>query len=116
ILAPRVDRPPPGADRFAGVAHETNEEMYIVQGKQAKAEDLVRGEEMPDVRARESAARRAVALLVERPLVEAELGPLDVEPAVAREGRAVAPHPRGGDAIEEVDAAAHALDEVFRKA
>src|SRR5262249_42429407 len=85
-------------------------------GKQAKPEDLVRREEVADVRARESAARRAIAFLVEWPLVEAEFSPLDVEPAVARERRAVPPHPRRRDAIEEVDAATDALDEVLGKA
>jgi hypothetical protein len=49
ITGPGVERP--GTDRGACVAHQTDEEMYIVQGKQAKAEDLVGREEVPNVRA-----------------------------------------------------------------
>jgi hypothetical protein len=49
LAGPRVERP--GADCGARVAHQADEEMYIVQGEQAKAEDLVGGEEVPEVRA-----------------------------------------------------------------
>ena len=73
-------------------------------------------EEVPDVRPRESAAGGAVAVVVERPWVGAELGALDVEAAVAGERGAVPAHARGRDAVEEVDAAQHAFDEIFGKA
>ena len=59
---------------------------------------------------------RAVALLVERTPVGAELGALDVETAVARERGAVASHARRRDAVEQIDAAAHALDEILGEA
>src|SRR5262249_35445963 len=114
VAGPRVERP--SADRSARVAHQTNEEMYIVQGEQAKAEDLVGGEEMPDVRARESRARRAVALVIQRLRIGAVLGAFDVETPIARECSAVATHSSGRDAIEQIHAAAHAFDEVFGKA
>jgi hypothetical protein len=48
VATPRGDRP--GADRVSRIAHQTDEEMYIVQGKQAKPEDLIGHEEVPDVR------------------------------------------------------------------
>ena len=114
VAAPRVDRS--GADRVARVAHQADEEMYIVQGEQAQAEHLVGDVEVADVGAGESAARGALALVVERPRVGAELGALDVEAAVAREDGAVAAHARRCDAVEEIDAAEHALDEVLGKA
>src|SRR5690349_13332487 len=96
VVAPCADDA--ACDRSAGVAHETDQEMYIVQGQQAQAEYLVRREEMPNVRARESATCRAVACVVQWPPVGAEFGTLDVETAVARESGAVAPHARRSDA------------------
>ena len=66
--------------------------------------------------AREAAAGGAVAVVVERAGIGAELGALDVEAAVARERGAVAAHARGRDAVEEVDAAPNALDEILGKA
>src|ERR1041384_7659105 len=98
IAAPRVDVP--ALNGGTRVAHQANEEMYIVQGQQAKAEDLVRGVEVPEVGAREPRARGAVAALVQRPLVRAELGALDVEPPVGGERRAVAAHARGSHTVE----------------
>src|SRR5215216_6876755 len=89
------------ADRSACVAHQADEEMYIVQGEQAQPENLVSGKEVADVAAREASARRAVTVVVEWPWVGAEFGALDVEPAVAREGRAVPTHARRRDAIEQ---------------
>ena len=41
---------------------------------------------------------------------------LDVQPPVAREHGAVAPHPRRRHAVEQVHAAAHALHEILREA
>ena len=60
VAAPRVEGA--GANRGARVAHQANEEMYIVQGEQAKPEDLVGDEEVADVGAGESAAGGAVAV------------------------------------------------------
>ena len=113
LTGPRIERP--GADRSTRVAHQTDEEMYIVQGEQAKAEDLVRREEVPDVGARESAARRAVALRVERTPIGAKLGALDVETSIARERGTVASHPCRRDAIEKIHTASHAFHQVFRE-
>src|SRR2546423_6178897 len=89
--------------------------MYIVQGEQAEAEYLVGHEEMSDVGAAESSAGRAIAIGVERPGIGPEFSALDVEPPVARERSAVSSHSRRGDAVEQVDAAANAFDQVLGK-
>src|SRR4051812_25547366 len=71
---------------------------------------------MPNVAARKPPARRTVAAFVQRPGIGSELGALDVEPAVACEGRAVAPHSRGSHTVEEIHAAYGAFHEVLGKA
>ena len=58
-LAPRIERSL--GDGATHVAHERNQEMYIVQGKKMHAECLVRYEQMTDVGAGEALARRALA-------------------------------------------------------
>src|SRR5204862_1818480 len=102
-VAPAVE----GAAEQSGtrLPHQRHEEMYIVQGEEAQAEDLVGEEQVAHVRAREARAAGAVALRVERLAVGSKLGALDVQAAVARERRAVAPHPRRRDAVEQIDAA-----------
>src|SRR5438270_431823 len=89
--------------------------MYIVQGEEAQPEYLVGHEQVPDVGAGEPGARRAIAIGVEWPWIGAVIGALDVEPTVPSEHRAVASHPRRRHAVEEVDAAPNALDEIFGK-
>src|SRR5688572_4406896 len=89
--------------------------MYIVQGEQADAEYLVAHEEMPNVGAAETTAGDTLAGLVERQGVVPVLGPLDVDAAGAREDGSVSPHARGGDAVEHVDSASDALDQVSGK-
>src|SRR5688500_932508 len=81
-------------DRVARGAHQRHEKMYIVQRQQTQAEHLVRDEEMTEVRAREARARRTRAFHIERPWVVPELAAFDVEPAVAREHRAISSHAR----------------------
>src|SRR5215203_3697344 len=70
-VAPAVE----GAAKQGGarLPHQRHEEMYIVQGEEAQAEDLVGQEEVAYVRAREARAAGAVALRVQRPSVGAEL-------------------------------------------
>src|SRR4051812_24495388 len=87
-----------GEQRVPRLPHEHHEEMYIVQRQEAEAEYLVGLPEVADVGAGEARAGCAVALRVDGALVRAELRAFDVEPAVAREHGAVAPHPRGGHA------------------
>src|SRR6185369_17948318 len=93
-----------------------NEEMYIVQREEAQPENLVGDEEVAYVCPREAPARGAIASLLDRARIGAVFGAFDVEPSVAGERGAVAPHAGGGHAVEEVDAAAYAFDEVFREA
>src|SRR6188508_2536664 len=63
-VAPAVE----GATEQGGarLPHQRHEEMYIVQGEEAQAEDLVGQEEVAHVRAREARAAGTVALRVER--------------------------------------------------
>src|SRR6185437_10263016 len=89
------------------------QEMYIVKRKEAEAEDLPADEQMAQIRAAESRAGGAIAVPVQRAGVGAQLGALDIEPAVVGEDGARAPHARRGDAIEQVDASPNAFDEVF---
>src|SRR5687768_12069332 len=89
--------------------------MYIVQGEQADAEDLIAHEEMPNVRAAETGAGDTLAGLVEWQGVAPVLRPLDVEAAGAREDGSVSPHASRGDAVEHVHSAADALDQVGRE-
>ena len=76
-----------------------------MQGQEPQPEQLVLVHEMTQVGAREALARRAGAILVERPLVPREPCVLEVEPSRARERRPGAPQPRRPDAVEDVDAA-----------
>src|SRR5688572_11763840 len=98
-----------GANRLARGAHQANEEMYIVQREQAQAENLVGDEQVAQVRPREPSACTAGACVINGSLAPAELGALDVEPAVLGEDRAVAAHARGRDAVEQVDPAGDPL-------
>ena len=81
-IAPGVE----GAAEQGGtrLPHQRHEEMYIVQGEEAQAEDLVRQEEVADVGAREARAAGAVALPVEGaavgPVSSAVHGSADILP------------------------------------
>src|SRR5690349_3696243 len=99
----------------ARLPHQRHEEMYIVQGEEAEPEHLVGEKQVADVCAAETCAARTVALLVDGAPVRAELRALDVETSVARERGAVAAHARRRDAIEQIHAAADALDKILRK-
>src|SRR5688572_33476749 len=89
--------------------------MYIVQGQQAQPQNLVRDVQVTEIGPRETLASRAVARFVDGPGIGTEVGALDVEAAGAGERGAVASHARWRDAIEEVNAASHALDQVLGK-
>src|SRR4051812_27315155 len=111
VAAPSADRT--ADDLGARIAHQADEEMYIVQGEQAQPEHLIGDEEVPQVAAGKPAACGTIAGVVERTRIGAKLGAFDVEPAVAREGGAVASHTGRRDAIEQVDPAQHSLDQIL---
>src|ERR1700694_985804 len=90
--------------------------MYIVQGEEAEPQYLVRHEEMPDVRSAEAGARGAIAIRVKGARIGAELRALDVQSPVPRESGAVSSHPRRRNAVEEVNAPANPLDQIFGEA
>ena len=64
--------------------------------RKAQGQDLLRLKEVAQVRTREIPARRAVALLVDRPLVELVLFVFEVDRAAPREELAVARNARHG--------------------
>src|SRR5688572_20051941 len=90
--------------------------MYIVQGEEAEPEYLVGDVEMPDVGSAESSAGGAIAVDVERSWIGAELGALDVEPAVPREDSAIPSHARWCHAVEQIDTSPNRLNAVFGEA
>src|SRR5579859_8285656 len=70
---------------------------------------------MPQVAARIRRARLTIAARIERPVVRAVRRVPNVERAVRRERRAVAPATRRGDAVEQIDAALDRRHEIFWK-
>src|SRR5207237_5388114 len=79
-------------------------------------EQLLLIDEVPDVRACEPGAGRAVATLVERALVTGEASVPEVEPAARRERGAGPSHPRRQDAVEHVHAPLDHLENALRVA
>src|SRR5579872_4313761 len=90
--------------------------MYIVHGEKAQGEDLVAGHEMAQVGPGESAAGLAAAAVVERARILAVGGVAEDDPSGCGERGGVSSHPGGGHAVEQVDAAGDALDEVLGEA
>src|SRR3954470_7534554 len=68
---------------------------------------------MSDIGPGKSGAGGAVAVRIERPRIVAVLGALDVEPAVAGEDCPAPSHPRGSNAVEEIDAATNAFHQIL---
>ena len=64
VTAPALERA--GLNSSACVAHQRNEEMYIVEAQEAQAEDLFRDEQVADVGLGEAPAGRTGALVVKR--------------------------------------------------
>src|SRR5450830_1270005 len=89
--------------------------MYIVQRQQAQSENLVAHEEMPNVGTAEPRTGGTVAALVQWQGVIPVLGPLDVEPPLTGEYRAIPAHPRWRNAVEEIHPAPDAFDEILGK-
>src|SRR5512136_2471432 len=88
-------------------------EVEVMEGVEHGGGDLVALVEVAEVGPGEGPAGVAGAGLVEGPLVPGVLPVLDGHPAPAREQRAVAGVARRQDAIEEVDAPRHGLDDVL---
>src|SRR5687768_6477897 len=89
--------------------------MYIVQGEQAEAEYLVGDVEVPDIGAGEARAGGTVAGGVQGARIGPEFSALYVLPPFMGEDRAVPSHARRRDAIEQIDAAANAFNEILRE-
>src|SRR5207245_1704361 len=92
---------------------EPEEERQVVEREQSMREELAGHEEVPEVGAREAAARVALAIGVERGAVARVPSLFERDGAVDREGLAVARVARREHAVEYVDAARDRLDEVF---
>ncbi len=83
---------------------------------EAEAEQLLGGEQVPEVGAGESAAGIAGTLLIGRARVARVAGGLDLQAAAAGEEKPVARHAGGQDAVEEIDPRHRAAEQIFRRA
>src|SRR6185295_4296510 len=108
----RVQRP--RLDAGAQPAHELEVVMQVVDGVEARAEDLVAAIEMAQVGAREIATGVAGAGRIERPRVGVVGGVADVHHALRGEQVTVARMARRHHAVEHVDTAQHGCDDVLR--
>lgn len=102
-----------GGDGAAGALGEPSEVAEVVVGGESVAEEFVVAEEVVEVGEAELLAGEAVAGGVDGLVAFSVGGVADVEPAVVGEEGAVTAEPGGEDAIEHVDAAGDAFDEVF---
>jgi hypothetical protein len=103
-------------DGVAQLAHQRLVVVQVVQGVQARAEDLVRLLQVVQVGAREVPAGVAGAGFVERARVVAPARVADLDVAAARVEPAVARVARRQHAVEQVDPRRHRLDDVLGRA
>src|SRR6185295_15558649 len=108
----KTPRPDGGTDR----AHELQVEVQVVQGVEARAQDFIATVEVAEVGARVVATGVAGAGRIERTHVRVVRAVPDVDDTCRREQVAVAGMARGNDAVEQVHAAQHGLDDVLRTA
>ena len=102
-----------GADAF----HQGDEVVDVVDREQARPEDLVHVQQVPDVGAREVHAGVATAARVERGEILGEASRLGGQGAAAsHERRRVARQTGRHHAVEHVDAEFHAFEDLFRGA
>src|SRR5919106_4138807 len=98
-------------DRCARPGGQIEQKPNVVLGQKYQAEELLLVDEVAQVGAAEARARRARALLRERPFVAREAGVLEVETALPRERGARASESRREDAVEHVDASLDDLED-----
>src|SRR3989442_5295966 len=103
-------------DRLAHRRHEAEVEAHVVQREQPVREQLLRHEEMAEIRAREGATRVTVTDGVERAALTDPLRLFDRHRSARRERLSVARIARRQHAVEHVDAARDRLHEVLRLA
>src|SRR6267142_1385709 len=99
-------------DRAASGCHQCLIEGHVVQGQHSVREDLPREVEMPEIGAREARARLATTFGIEGALRARVLRVPDVHGPFARERHPVPRVPGGQDAVEEIDAAGDAVQEI----
>ena len=87
-----------------------------MHGNELRRKDLVRLDEMTDVRPREVAAGVAIAALLDRREIVLERFVPQHEPAAARQRKPVARGTRLQNTVKEVDPAEHALQKTVRTA
>src|SRR5215467_5380360 len=103
-------------DRLAQLAHEGLVVVQVVQGIEARAQDLVDLLQMVQVAPGETRAGVAAAGLVERPRVVAVARVADLDVAEAGEEPAVPRVARRQHAVEHVDPGRHGLGDVLGSA
>src|SRR5680860_160115 len=87
---------------------------HVMYGREPISQELVCPEQVRQIGARVIPARFAGAGCIDRAVIILVARIAQVEPAVARPHLAGASHPRGQDAVEEVDAALDGNEEVRR--
>ena len=102
--------------RLTDALHQVVVKIQVVHNGQTHPQQLVRFLQMADVRAGEVAADRAIAVRVNGRLVALIFQVLDVDDAVPGEQVAVAGVTAGHNAVEQVNTAVDALDDVARGA
>ncbi len=105
-----------GVERGAHAAHELQVVVQVMRGGQHAEQHFAAAVEMVQIGARELSAGGAGAGVVKRSFVLLEAGVADAQIAEAGEQVAVARIACGHDAIEQVDARAHTVHQIFRRA
>ena len=103
-------------ERIADLLHQMVVEPEVMHDQQTLRQHLAALEQVAQIRAAEPAAGRTLTAFLDRAVVGLILRIHDVENAAVREQMTVARVPGRHDAVEEVDAARNALDDVARRA
>jgi len=100
-------------DSVADFLHKVDDEAEVMDGGQAVGQELLAPEKVMKVGGGKGAAGVAIAALFNGARLLPKAGVGDVAPPQGGEEAAVAGNPGGEGAIEEVNAAGHAVDQVL---
>lgn len=98
--------------RVANFLHQRIVKIDVVHDRQTHRQHLAGLEQMVQVSAAEAAAHRAVALGIQRGIVQRILGVEQISSSLPGEQVGMARIPGGHDAVEEIDAAANGFQNV----
>lgn len=100
-------------NRFSRPFHDLNQEADVMNGIQALPEFLIAHLKMVQIGFRVMGAGIAIAVWVQRREVFFVLGPLDIDPSLARHQSPVPGEAGGQDAVEHVDAILDPFEDVI---